>query len=300
LPRLKSRYEFSANILTLQRQVDNSRANAASSRSHKSNIRSFNEGSVRVWTRSTKRSLMKKLLLGTAVVAVICSVNALYGQATPGDASSAPAKRSQVYSVTFLHAAAGKVSAMEDWGKQAGAKSPMPGHVLVLRHEAGSPWDYVAISHIGPKATVDPAGNPQGAALRPLMDWHDDTFVNGPAWAEFAKAMGLDESGKPVSNDDVYVVSVYRPTVGQDDALEKFLSEPPSASGDLAVGTVLLQHLEGGAWRFLSISRYKNYEDYGKSEATAVAEIAKGSGSWYRLRDLVSFHNDTIAVHLRP
>jgi hypothetical protein len=172
---------------------------------------------------------------------------------------------------------------------------------LFLRHECGSPWDYVGIQHIGPKATVEAAGNPQGAALRPLMDWHDDTFVNGPAWGEFAKAMGLDESsGKPKSNQDVYVVSVYRPIVGQDDALEKFLNEPPSASGDLAVGTVLLQHLEGGAWRFLSIFRYKNYQDYGTSEAAAIAQAAKGSGGWFRLRELISFHNDTIAVHLAP
>jgi hypothetical protein len=66
------------------------------------------------------------------------------------------------------------------------------------------------------------------------------------------------------------------------------------------VGTVVLQHLEGGAWRFLSISRYKNYDDCGKSEAAVVAQIAKSNAGWFRLRDLISFHNDTIAVHLTP
>jgi hypothetical protein len=134
-----------------------------------------------------------------------------------------------------------------------------------------------------------------------MMDWHDDTFVNGPAWADFAKAMDLDESSaKPKSNDSVYVVSVYRPVVGQDDALEKFLSEPPAASGDLAAGFVLLQHLEGGAWRFLTVSRYKNYQDYATSEATAVAQAGKASGGWFRLRELTAMHNDTVAVHLTP
>jgi hypothetical protein len=246
---------------------------------------------------------MKKIAFGTALLAVVCSVNLLYGQASPADspaASSAPAKRPEVYSVTFIHAAAGKISALEDWAKTSGTSGPMPGHGLVLRHEAGSPWDYVGIQHIGTKATVEATGNPRGAALRPLMDWHDDTFVNGPTWADFAKAMDLDaSSGKPKTNESVYVVSVYRPVVGQDDALDKFLNEPPPA-GDLTAGTVVLQHLEGGAWRFCSIARYKNYQDYATSEAKAVAQIAKGTGGWFRLRALCSFHNDTVAVTLAP
>lgn len=243
---------------------------------------------------------MKNLSFATVVIAVLCSINVSYGQSSPA-ASSAPVKRTDVYSVTFMHAASGKASAMEEWAKKSDTNASMPGHTVVLRHECGSPWDFVAIQHIGAKATVDAAGNPQGAALRQLMDWHDDTFVNGPSWSDFAKAMGLDESsGKPKNSTDVYVVSVYRPIAGQDDALEKFLSEPPSASGDLAAGMVLLQHLEGGAWRFLSISRYKNYEDYGKSETTSVAQAAKGSGGWFRLRELTSFHNDTIVVPLAP
>ena len=177
----------------------------------------------------------------------------------------------------------------------------MPGHVLFLRHECGSPWDYVGIQHIGPKATVEAAGNPQGAALRPLMDWHDDTFVNGPAWAGFAKEMGLDESsGKPKSNEDVYVVSVYRPIVGQDDTLEKFLSEPPSASNDLAVGTVLMQHLEGAAWTFLTIARYNSWDDFATGEKTAVAQTTKKDSPWSRLRDHTDFHTDTLTDRIAP
>ena len=246
---------------------------------------------------------MKKIVYGTAILAVICSVNTLFGQASPAAspaAASASTKRPEVYSVTFIHAAAGKVTALEDWSKKSLATGPMPGHGLVLRHEAGSPWDYVAVQHIGSKAEVKAAGNPQGATLRPLMDWHDDTFVNGPTWAEFAKAMDLDpSSGKPNTNESVYVVSVYRPVVGQDDALDKFLNEPPGP-GDLTAGTVVLQHLEGGAWRFCTIARYKNYKDYGTSEAAAIAQIAKGTGGWFRLRELSSFHNDTIAVTLAP
>jgi len=247
---------------------------------------------------------MTKLSFTTATIAVICSISVSRAQESPAaarsPAASAPAPRPDVYHVFFAHAATGKASALEDAMKKAAASGPMPGHSFDLRHEAGAPWDYVAIQHLGTNATVEATGNPQGATMRPLMDWHDDTFVNGPAWPDFAKAMGLEESGKPKSTEDVYVVSVYRPIPGQDDALDKFLAEPPSASGDLAVGTVVLQHLEGGAWRFLSISHYKNFQDYAASEVKSVADTAKGTGGWYRLRELSSFHNDTITVHTKP
>ena len=189
---------------------------------------------------------------------------------------------------------------MEDWAKKASASGSSSEHNFTLRHEAGSPWDYVGITHIGTKATVDPAGNPAGVALRPLMDWHDDTFVSGPAWAEFAKEMDLDEaSGKPKTKDSVYVISVYRAVLGQEDALDKFLSEPPAA-GDLTAGNLVMQHLEGGAWRFCSISRYKNYQDYASSEAKAVADTTKGNSPWFKLRELSSFHNDSICVAVAP
>src|SRR4051812_13251205 len=246
---------------------------------------------------------MIKLAVAAAVLAVLCSVGSVNGQTSPSASPAAAASastRSEVYSVTFMHAAAGKASALEDWAKKSGTDGQMAGHGLVLRHEAGAPWDYCAVQHEGPKATVDAAGNPAGASLRPLMDWHDDTYVSGPSWAEFAKAMDLDtESGKPKSKESVYVVSVYRPNVGQEDALDKFLSEPPAA-GDLTAGNIVLQHLEGGAWRFLSIARYKNYQDYGTSEAKAVTDTAKGGSSWFELRNLVSFHNDTVAVSVTP
>jgi hypothetical protein len=247
---------------------------------------------------------LKRTIFSAALLAVIGSVNSLYGQASPAAstaASAAPATRSEVYTITFMHAAPGKAGAMEDWGKKAASSSDGGTRNLTLRHQSGSPWDYVAITHEGVKATVDPAGNPQGAALRPLMDWHDDTFASGLAWAEFAKEMDLDaSSGKPKTKESVYVISVYRPVVGQDEALDKFLNEAPPA-GDLTAGNVVLQHLEGGAWRFCSIGRYKNYADYATSEAKAVADTAKnGSAGWFRLRELSSYHNDTLATAVSP
>ena len=241
---------------------------------------------------------MKIKLLSTVTFLILCSLNLAYGQGpSPATSSTSPA-RTDVYHVHFNHAAAGKVSALGDFLKTA--VSDANGHALVLRHEDGMAWDYVAVQHMGTKATVEAAGNPRGAAMKTLSDWHDDTFVNGPSWTEFAKAMGLDSEGKSKSADSVYVVSVYRAIPGHEDALEKFLSEPPSASNDLAVGVVLLQHLEGGAWRYCTITRYKSWQDYATSETTSVAQTNKGDGGWFTLREHVSFHNDTLTSRIAP
>jgi hypothetical protein len=241
---------------------------------------------------------MKSSSLLIPAVAVFCSAIVAQAQESSASPSSAASARTEVYHVHFNHAAAGKASALADFLKTA--VTDAKGHALVLRHEDGAPWDYVAIQDMGTKATVEAAGNPRGASMKMLSDWHDDTFVNGPAWAEFAKAMGLDSEGKSKSDESVYVVSVYRAIPGHEDALEKFLSEPPSASNDLAVGNVLMQHLEGGAWRYLTIAHYKSWQDYATSQVTSIAQTAKGNGGWYTLREHVSFHNDTLTSRIAP
>jgi hypothetical protein len=205
-----------------------------------------------------------------------------------------------VYHVHFNHAAPGKASALADYLKAPAPDAPMPGHMLILRHEDGDAWDYIAVQHMGTKATVEAGGNPRGPTMKGLSDWHDDTFVNGPSWAEFTKAMGLDDEGKSKSAGSVYVVSVYRPLPGHEDALEKFLSEPPSAPNDLAVGNVLMQHLEGGAWRYFTIARYKSWQDYATSEVNSVGQTAKGQGGWFNLREHTAFHTDTLASRIAP
>lgn len=212
---------------------------------------------------------------------------------------SASAARTDVYHVHFVKAAAGKAAALADELKKGDPKAPMPGHFIVLRHQGGDAWDYVVIEHLGTKATVEAAGNPPPPAARDLRDWHNDTFVNGPSWAEFTKAMGMgDDASK--SAGSVYVVSVYRPIAGHDDQLEKFLSEPPVRPADTSAGNVLMQHLEGGPWRFLTIARYASWADYGTNESNSVAQSAKNEGGWFTLRDHTSFHNDTATVRVAP
>jgi len=77
--------------------------------------------------------------------------------------SAAPAgagKRTDVYHVHFAKAALGKAVQLGDWLKTPDSNNPMPEHFIVLRHQDGDAWDYVVITHLGPKATVEAAGIP--------------------------------------------------------------------------------------------------------------------------------------------
>ena len=205
-----------------------------------------------------------------------------------------------MYHVHFTKAALGKAAQLADNLKQPSPLDPMPGHSLVLRHQDGDAWDYAVIQHMGPKATVEAVRPAPSPGVRDLSDWHNDTYVNGPSWAEFTKAMGIDEAAdKSKTAGSVYVLSVHRPAVGHREQLEAMLSEAPGA-GDTSSGNVLMQHLEGGPWSFLTIARYNNWQDFGTNESNSVAATAKGQGGWFQLREHASFHNDTLCDRIAP
>jgi hypothetical protein len=217
--------------------------------------------------------------------------------ATTATTSASPAARTDVYHVHFTHAAPGKATALADALKTPDPTAPMPGHTVMFRHQDGDSWDYCVIQHLGTKATVDaarpaPAG---AAATRDASDWHTDTYVSGPAWADFAKAMGINEgAGKSA----IYIVSVYRALPGHREQLDTSVSTV--SPGDPAAGTVVMQHLEGAAWTFLGISRYATWEDFVKSETSSLADQAKNTGGWASLRDHASYHTDTLADRIMP
>src|SRR5258708_12164045 len=74
--------------------------------------------------------------------------------------SGAPAgagKRTDVYHVHFTKAALGKAVQLGDWLKTPDRSNPMPDHFIVLRHQDGDAWDYVVITHLAQKPTVEPA-----------------------------------------------------------------------------------------------------------------------------------------------
>ena len=214
------------------------------------------------------------------------------------NASAQSVARTDVYHVEFIKAALGKAGPLADYLKAPDPKSPMPGHFIVLRHQDGEDWDYVVIEHLGTKATIEAAGNPPPAGARDLTSWHGDTYVNGPSWPDFVKALGLGENATKTSGA-VYVVSVYRPAPGHREELEKNLGAPPP-TGDTAAGAVLLQHLEGAPWSFLTITRYNSWQDFGTSESNSIAETSKGTGGWFTMREHASYHADTITDRIAP
>ena len=247
---------------------------------------------------------MKSIITITAITLLsLLPVTFIQAQDTPKTASDKRAtiagagKRTDVYHVHFTKAALGKAVQLGDWLKTPNPNDPMPGHFIVLRHQDGDAWDYVVITHLGPKTTVEAAGTNVPPDKRDLSAWHNDTFVNGPSWEEFTRAMGIDGDSASKTSGSVYSVSYYRPAAGHREQLEKMLSEAPN---DTSAGNVLMQHLEGGPWTFLSIARYNSWDDFAAGEKNSVAQTTKKDSPWSRMRDHTDFHTDTLTDRIAP
>ncbi len=131
---------------------------------------------------------------------------------TAAAASAQPAGgATDVYHVHFTKAAPGQAGALGKALMVPDKTAPMPDHFLVLRHQEGDDWDYVVIQHLGQKAAIDATPTPPNPA-RDMRAWHNDTFVSGPPWEEFARAMAIGGSG--TVGNMVYVVGVHRPAPG--------------------------------------------------------------------------------------
>src|SRR5438309_812912 len=141
-------------------------------------------------------------------------------------------------------------------------------------------------------------GTPVPAAMRDLSAWHTDSFANGPSWPDFTKALGIDEGSAAKTSGSVYVVSVYRAAPGHRELLEKSLSQNPR--GNTASGNVLMQHLEGGPWTYLTVVRYNSWEDFATGEKNGIADTLKPGGGWLQLREHSTYHNDTITDRIAP
>jgi hypothetical protein len=213
-------------------------------------------------------------------------------------AQSAPPARPDLYHVHFAKAALGKAVELADYLKAADPKVPMSAHHIVLRHQDGEDWDYAVIEHLGTKTTVEAAGTAVPAAVRDLYAWHTDSFVSGPSWAEFSKALGIDEGSAGKTGGAVYSVSVYRAAPGHREQLEKSLNQ--LAAADTSSGTVLMQHVEGGPWQFLAVVRYNSWQDFANGEKTSVPDSFKAGGGWLGLREHSTYHNDTLADRIAP
>jgi len=230
---------------------------------------------------------MRRLLPGVLASALVTLATAsLHAQtATPTG--------TDIYHVHFAKAAPGQAAALGDAVKQPDTTTPMPEHFIALRHQQGDDWDYCVIQHLGPKATID-AGRTAPDVRRDLRAWHSDTFVLGPSWPEFVKAMGL---GDTAAAGSVYAVSVWREVPGHRTELGRILREPQPSK--VPVSRLVLQHMEGSAWTFLAIDRYASWQDFATDQA---ADAGGGSGTdgWADIRQHSSFHRDTLADRIAP
>jgi hypothetical protein len=217
-------------------------------------------------------------------------------QAQPQTQVQAAGSRTDVYHVHFTKAVPGQAGALGRALMVPDPTSPMPDHFLVLRHQEGDDWDYVVIQHLGQKAAIDAAPTPPDPA-RDMRAWHNDTFVSGPPWAEFARAMGIGGSGN--ATNLVYVVGVHRPAPGRRDDLEKALNQPAPPDAKIQTGSVLLQHLEGADWTFMTLTRYNSWQDFAAERSQAAAS-PDSAGGWNDIRQHSAFHRDTIADRIAP
>ena len=97
---------------------------------------------------------MKHLGFAVGFTLVICT--AVHAQPAPGN--------TDLYHIHFTKAVPGQALQLGNELKKPGTTGPMPDHFIVLRHQEGDDWDYCVIQHLGPKATVEAAGTPPGAA----------------------------------------------------------------------------------------------------------------------------------------
>jgi hypothetical protein len=78
------------------------------------------------------------------------------------------------------------------------------------------------------------------------------------------------------------------------------LGEVPSGAGDTSAGNVLMQHLEGAEWTFLTIGRYNSWEDFATGEKNGVVQTTRKDSPWYQLREHTDFHTDTLTDRIAP
>jgi hypothetical protein len=225
-----------------------------------------------------------------SVLTVLIAMTAFVAN-TSASPQNPAAAGTDLYHVMFLKAAPGQASELAKSLMTPDKTAPMPDHYVVLRHQEGDDWDYVVVQHLGPKTEVVATPSPQAVAARPLIAWHNDTFASGPGWGEFTKQMA--GSGNPV-----YVVGVHRAIAGHRDQLLSALNAPTEGSSKVQTGNVLLTHVEGGDWNFLTVTRYNSWQDLGSERATLASSSTPGG--WAEIRQHSAFHRDTIADRIYP
>jgi len=240
----------------------------------------------------------------TAVCLLIFSLSgACVAQQTSAAPTASSGAFTDVYHVHFVKAVPGKTTELEKTLLAPSVDTPMPTHVLVLRHREGDDWDFAAIAHEGPTYTVKASAYEQlrTPATRELRDRHNDTLAVGPAWPDFAKALGLSgpQAGAQPAGSAVYIITTYRGLPGHREQLYETLQRIERASRKPG-STVILRHAEGAEWDYAVITRYESWQDLAADQTDPEADQrAKRAGltqsPGLELREHMLSHHDTIA-----
>jgi hypothetical protein len=91
----------------------------------------------------------------------------------------------------------------------------------------------------------------------------------------------------------VYIVSTHRAVSGHRTQLGAVLGEADPAS-KVQVGRLLMTHIEGGPWQYLSIDRYNSWQDLATDRAASGSQDA-----WTSVRLHSAYHVDTIADRVK-
>lgn len=232
----------------------------------------------------------------SATAFVVAGALAGWTPASAQTPSAVATGTSDLYHVHFTKAAPGEAAALGKALSTPDSTAAMPDHFVVLRHQEGDDWDYVVIQHLGAKAEITASAPAPPDAQRALSAWHADTFVVGPAWGEFTKQMGL---GAANASSQLYIVGVHRPVPGHREQLLKSLSAP-SPESKIQTGNLLFEHVEGGDWSYLTITRYNSWQDLAADRTAAGTSAATAAGGWDDIRQHSAFHRDTIAGRIYP
>jgi hypothetical protein len=227
---------------------------------------------------------MKKFSVLISGLAVALAAETAAAQGAPA-AQAASTSSTDLYHVSFIKAAPGQAMAAAAEVQKPDPKAAMPEHFIVLRHQEGDDWDFCVIEHLGTKASVEITPAPTTPPA-PIMAWHTDTFVTGPSWAEFQRAMGAEARG-------VYIVGTHRAIPGHRDQLVASMSQVDPAS-KVKSTQLLLTHLEGASWQYLSVARYDSWSDFATDRSGAAS-----SQAWADNRVHSASHTDTIADRLK-
>jgi hypothetical protein len=235
-----------------------------------------------------------------SLASLLLALAATAQQSQPMGASPVASNRTDLYHVHFVKAAPGKATELLNSLTIPTPDTAMPTHALILRHLEGDDWDFAVIQHLGGKFTLDTSGAAPGPA-RELRTWHNDTYAQGPAWPEFAKAMGIGQpqAGAAPAGTEIYIVTAYRGAAGHRTQLEETIKRTNASSlrpGD----SVLLQHREGSPWDYLYVTRYSGWKDLAAQQEDPESEARARRAGFTQavgleLRQHMAAHHDTIA-----